>query len=92
MISDSTYAISIIRSTNMFHPSAVIIKRIQALLCLSRTVHVRHTLHQGNAWADFLAKKSASQEKQFLTWNDPTSEDISTVLMADAMGVAFTRE
>lgn len=49
-----------------------------------------HTLREGNACADFLAKREAEQMEEFVTTDVPL-EGMSLLLFADASGVSFVR-
>lgn len=53
-------------------------------------VSLRHTLCEGNAATDFLARKGALSDSSLVILNE-TPPDMASVLLADAMGVEFIR-
>ena len=53
-------------------------------------VSLRHTLREGNATTDFLAKKGALSDSSLVILNE-APPDMAYVLLADAMGVEFVR-
>lgn len=63
---------------------------IKHLLRREQEVSLRHTLCEGNAAADFLAKKGALSDSSLVILNE-TPPDMASVLLADAMGVEFVR-
>ena len=61
---------------------------IKHLFRREQEVSLRHTLCEGNAAADFLAKKGALSDSSLVILNE-TPLDMASVLLADAMGVEF---
>ena len=53
-------------------------------------MRVLHTLREGNACADFLAKAGASQVDSFLVLNEPPP-GLAPLLVADVIGTPFVR-
>ncbi|MCI77477.1 ribonuclease H [Trifolium medium] len=53
------------------------------------TVVVDHTLREGNACADLLAKMGANSVTPLVKFEVPP--ELSNLLLADALGVAFVR-
>jgi len=51
-------------------------------------VSLRHTLREGNTATDFLAKKGALNDSSLVILNE-TPPNMTSVLLADAMGVEF---
>ncbi|XP_057444905.1 uncharacterized protein LOC130737157 [Lotus japonicus] len=89
--SDSLLAVSLIlRPPSMFHEHAGLISSICGLLRREWSVRVLHTLREGNACADCLAKAGAGQLLEFLVVVDPPAE-LQQLLLADALGISFLR-
>jgi hypothetical protein len=55
------------------------------------SVVVNHTLREGNACADVLAKMGAASSSPLIILDEPPSQ-LAGALHADAWGVAFVRE
>ena len=53
-------------------------------------VSIRHTLREGNATTDLLAKTGALSDSSFVILNE-VPPDMTFVLLIDAMGVEFVR-
>ncbi|KAJ1410406.1 ribonuclease H [Sesbania bispinosa] len=68
------------------HPSA----EIRYLLARNWKVELRHTLREGNACADLLAKKG-TRSSSSLTLIDSAPPEAHHLLLSDAMGIAFLR-
>jgi len=75
---------------NMFHRFSNLISLIKKLLSQDWIVDLCHTLREGNSVADCLAKLSAkSYEKLMLL--DTAPPGLSSMLLADALGISFVR-
>lgn len=91
-LSDSLLAVSLIMDRpSRFHECAVIIASINELLRREWEVRLEHTLREGNACADYLAKAGAAQEQALHVVVDPPPE-LSLLLLADKSGTVFVRE
>jgi ribonuclease HI len=89
--SDSKLAIKLISEpVNTWHHYAAILHNIQELLARDWQVHLLHTLREGNACADYLAKMGARNLEAYNRIIAPPV-GISLLLLADASGVSFTR-
>ena len=73
------------------HRYATIVKAIVSWFDEDWTVMVEHSLREGNACADMLAKMGATNDECFTRWTAPPSE-LSLLLQADAQGVQFLRQ
>ncbi|MCH85317.1 ribonuclease H protein, partial [Trifolium medium] len=89
--SDSKTAINLIeKPINEWHHFAAILHNIKDLLAMDWRVTVVHTLREGNACADYLAKLGARNVEVFsLLATLPVG--IKLFLLADASGSWFTR-
>ncbi|KAK7406094.1 hypothetical protein VNO78_07711 [Psophocarpus tetragonolobus] len=68
------------------HPHAAIVSAIRAMLCHDREVIFQHTLREGNACVDWLAKAGVKSQMSFSSLNAcPAS------LVADAVGTLVVR-
>lgn len=54
------------------------------------SIEVCHTLREGNACANFLAKFGASQDSSLVTIDHPL-DGMSLLLLADFMGISYVR-
>lgn len=89
--SDSLDAVTLVASDpGSTHVYASLVWDIKDLLGRDWRVEPYHTLREGNACADFLAKFGASQNTNLVTIDQPL-EGMSFLLLADAMGVASMR-
>lgn len=85
--SDSLEAVSLVSSgPSERHTLAPLIWDIKGLLERRWYVVLRHTLREGNACADFLAKMEARHEDPLHTVNSPPY-GMSSLLLADSMDV-----
>ncbi|KAK2415253.1 hypothetical protein QL285_037750 [Trifolium repens] len=90
--SDSLQTVSLIRDDVFVHhrfENEVV--SIRQLLARDWDVVVNHTLREGNACADVLAKMGALASAPLVTLSTPPS-DLSMPLLADAHGVVFSPE
>jgi ribonuclease HI len=89
--SDSTTVVDLIqKDLNVHHKYGNLIMAIKQLLRRDWVVSLRHTLREGNAAADFLAKKGALSDSSLVILNE-VPPDMVSVLLADAMSVEFVR-
>ncbi|GAU17063.1 hypothetical protein TSUD_105620 [Trifolium subterraneum] len=89
--SDSKTAIKLIGDPiNEWHHFAAILQNIKDILARDWRVTVAHTLREGNACADYLAKFGAQNIKVFSTMTTPP-DGMNLLLLADASGTWFTR-
>lgn len=89
--SDSLDAVTLVHSIPCStHVYASLVWDIKDLLGRDWRVELYHTLREGNACADFLAKFGAHQSHDLVTIDHPPLE-LSLLLVADAMGVASVR-
>nr|ABN09044.1 Ribonuclease H [Medicago truncatula] len=89
--SDSTTVVDLVqKDLNVHHKYGNLIMAIKKLLRRDWVVSLRHTLCEGNAAADFLAKKGALSDTSLVILNE-APPDIAFVLLADAVGVKFVR-
>lgn len=89
--SDSTHAIQLVSSkVDKWHIYAAVIKNISELITRSWTVVLEHTLHEGNASADILAKIGAGDSNCFIVHDRPPP-GLENLLLVDATGVSFIR-
>jgi ribonuclease HI len=90
--SDSLQAVSLIKNgVSHFHTFANEIHHIHQLLRRDWNVTIDHTLREGNACADVLAKLGASSNSPMVVLETPPPQ-LSVSLGADAWGVVFVRE
>jgi ribonuclease HI len=90
--SDSLLAVTLIREgVSAYHKYANEIQCIRHLLRRNWNVEVKHTLREGNACADVLAKMGAATNSPLVIMDDPPSQ-LFSALSADARGVVFTRD
>lgn len=78
------------KGVHRVHPYALIIDQIRSFMDLPWHLVFQHTLREGNACADWLAKYGANMDQHFVTWNSYPAQ-LSSMLLADAMGVLHTR-
>ncbi|KAG5056521.1 hypothetical protein JHK82_011526 [Glycine max] len=71
------------------HPYYPIVLKIQSLITLQWQLHFSHTLREANSCANSLAKTGASEDSHLVILGNAPS-NLSTSLMADALGVFFT--
>ncbi|XP_057444549.1 uncharacterized protein LOC130736776 [Lotus japonicus] len=91
-LSDSLLPVSLIQEPpTRFHECTVLIASVNDLLRRQWEVRLEHTLRDGNACADFLAKVGAAQGLAFHVLVDPPPE-LSLVLLADKSGTMFVRQ
>ncbi|XP_057432665.1 uncharacterized protein LOC130725457 [Lotus japonicus] len=84
--SDSLAAVTLVESVPpSTHLYASLIWDIKDLLGRAWTVNLHHTLREGNACADFLAKHEAGQGDALVVIEDPIP-GLSLLLLADASG------
>ncbi|PNX57966.1 ribonuclease H [Trifolium pratense] len=89
--SDSLQAVSLIKNgVSPYHTYANEIHKIRQLIGRDWNVSIDHTLREGNACADFLAKLGASSKSSLVILEAPPS-DMSRLLLADAGGMMFVR-
>jgi ribonuclease HI len=82
--SDSRTAIDLIsKPLNRFHFYAPVIANIKELLNLDWEVSLSHTLNEGNACADFLAKFGSSNDIKLKIWSTPP-EGMGDLLRSDS--------
>ncbi|XP_045831415.1 uncharacterized protein LOC123922770 [Trifolium pratense] len=90
--SDSLQAVNLIREgVSAHHRFANEIFSIRQLVDKDWDVVLEHTLREGNACADVLAKMGARSNLPLVKITSPPSE-LSMPLLADAQGVVFIRE
>ncbi|GAU42016.1 hypothetical protein TSUD_236830 [Trifolium subterraneum] len=90
--SDSLQAVSLIREgVSAHHRSANEICSIRQLVGRDWDVIVEHTLREGNACADVLAKMGALSSTPLVTVTT-SPNDLAMPLSADARGVVFIQE
>ncbi|PNX93484.1 ribonuclease H [Trifolium pratense] len=90
--SDSLLSVNLIKEgVTTHHRFANEIHRIKKLLAKDWEVSLSHTLREGNACADVLAKLGASSHSSLVNISTPPSELIRP-LWDDAWGVEFIRE
>jgi len=89
--SDSKTAIKLISEpVNTWHHCAAIIYNIKELLSRDWHVHMHHTIREGNACADYLAKLGAGSHETYRSIATPPAR-ISLLLLADASRISFSR-
>ncbi|XP_024636578.1 uncharacterized protein [Medicago truncatula] len=89
--SDSTTVVDLVqKDLNVHHKYGNFIMAIKQLLRRDWVVSLRHTLCEGNAAADFLAKKGALSDSCLVILNE-APPDIASILLADTIGVEFVR-
>lgn len=89
--SDSQLAISLVHHPPlMFHELVGLVGCIRDLIQRDWEVRLLHTLREGNACADRLAKADASQGLDFCLLQDPPLE-LVPLLLADAVGTSVLR-
>ncbi|KAK2378521.1 hypothetical protein QL285_066416 [Trifolium repens] len=89
--SDSKGVIDLItKPLNKHHCYASILANILDLLNMDWDVRICHTLREGNASADFLAKWGASNDINWKLWNSPP-EDLKPTLRNDLMRTPVPR-
>ncbi|PNX71208.1 ribonuclease H [Trifolium pratense] len=88
--SDSLHTVALVKSVSSYHQFANEIISIRQLLDRDWNVVVDHTLREGNACADNLAKMGAISVCPLVKFEVLPAE-LSSLLLADAMGVAFVR-
>jgi hypothetical protein len=59
---------------NNCHCYAAVIANIQDLLELDWDVSLCHTLREGNACAEFLAKLGSTNDEKLLNWESPPND------------------
>lgn len=72
------------------HLFASLVWDIKDLLNRPWTVVLQHTLREGNACVDFLAKNEANQSEDIVVTEDPL-EGLGLFLLADVLGVSSLR-
>ena len=80
----------IFATVNDWHHYAPIIRNIQELLARDWQVRVLHTLREGNACAEYLAKLGAGSHESFWSIEHPPA-GINLLLLTDASGTFFSR-
>lgn len=89
--SDSKTAIDLIsKPIDKFHSYASVITDIKALMILDWEVNLSHTLREGNASADFLAKLGSTNDNKMKIWNSPP-EDLKSLLLSDSTRMLHPR-
>ncbi|XP_057453140.1 uncharacterized protein LOC130745004 [Lotus japonicus] len=89
--SNSLDVVSLVNSVPSSRRSyAALIWDIKDLLDREWRVEVYHTLREGNACANFLAKFGVGQDSQLVSIDSPLN-GMSLLLLADVMGVASVR-
>ncbi|KAK2393053.1 hypothetical protein QL285_055034 [Trifolium repens] len=89
--SDSLFSVKFINEgVSTHHRLANEILRIQKLLASDWEVILLHTLREGNACADVLAKMGASSSSSLVVVTTPPNE-LARPLLDDAWGVEFVR-
>lgn len=83
--SDSKIAISLVtQGCHKAHPYAPLINQIRKFQTSSWRLQFKHTLREGNFYADWLAKYGANSDVAFATWNDCLHQ-LDSLLLADAI-------
>ncbi|XP_045797645.1 uncharacterized protein LOC123891799 [Trifolium pratense] len=91
-LSDSLQTVTLVKNgTSPHHKFANEVFSIRQLLDRDWNVVINHTLREGNACADMLAKMGANTISPLVKLVEPPSE-LSPHLSADAWGVAFIRK
>ncbi|XP_057440722.1 uncharacterized protein LOC130732747 [Lotus japonicus] len=89
--SDSQDAVTLVKSTpSSCHRYAALVWDIKDLQSRDWIVELRHTLREGNACADLLAKHGADQNDDLVITENPIA-GLGVLLLADACGVSFVR-
>lgn len=89
--SDSLDAVNLVLSVPpSTHLYAPLVWDIKELLGRPWSVDFHHTLREGNACADFLAKMGAQQDEALVFEENPLAE-MSWLLLADALGITSLR-
>ncbi|PNY08513.1 ribonuclease H [Trifolium pratense] len=89
---DSLQSVNLIREgVSAHHRFANEVFSIRQLLTRDWEVAINHTLREGNACADALAKMGALSDSSLVKISTPPS-DLSMLLLADAQGIVFIRE
>lgn len=89
--SDSKAVIELIsKPIDKSHYYASAIANIKELMILDWEVNLSHTLREGNATADFLAKLGSNNENKMKIWNSPP-EDLKSLLLSDSTRVLHSR-
>ncbi|KAK2392667.1 hypothetical protein QL285_066003 [Trifolium repens] len=90
--SDSLQAVTLIKTgVSPHHRFANEIHSIRLLLSRDWNVEINHTLREGNACADCLAKRGSASDSPLVILDTPPV-DMHLALLADAQGVIFSRE
>jgi ribonuclease HI len=90
--SDSLQIVNLIwDGVSAYHQFANEIFSIRQLLHRDWEVAIKHTLREGNACADVLAKMGAHSDSLLVIISSPPVE-LAAPLLADAQGVVFIRE
>jgi ribonuclease HI len=90
--SDSLQTVNLIRDgVSAHHRFANEVFSIRQLLDRDWEVVIKHTLREGNACADVLAKMGALSDSSLVIISSPPV-DLAAPLLADAQGVVFIRE
>ncbi|KAJ1397942.1 Reverse transcriptase-like [Sesbania bispinosa] len=85
------YSIHLIKNEDLsYHRDAPEIAEIRDLLARDWRVDLRHTLREGNACADLLAKRGARDTTSFRLLSRPPS-DLQLHLLSDSRGITFRR-
>lgn len=89
--SDSLHTISLLQQdTLVHHHFSNELEMIKRLMRIVWDCSLQHILREGNSCADFLAKKGPSSQERLVILEDPLS-GMQQLLLADALGVRFTR-
>jgi ribonuclease HI len=89
--SDSKMAIKLVTEpVDEWHHYAAILNNIQGILRREWQVTILHTLREGNACADFLAKHGAASNVVYSSIANPPA-GLNLHLLADASGAWFSR-
>lgn len=89
--SDSLHTISLLQQdTLVHHHFSNELEMIKRLMRIAWDCSLQHILCEGNSCADFLAKKGLSSQERLVILEDPLS-GMQQLLLADALGVRFTR-
>jgi ribonuclease HI len=89
--SDSKSVIDLIsKSIDRSHCYASVIENIKNLINLDLEVNLSHTLREGNASADFLAKLGSNNDSRMMIWKSPP-EGLNNLLLSDSRRMLHPR-
>lgn len=89
--SDSANAIDLIKSDlNVHHRFGNVIATIKRMLCREWECELHHTLREGNFATDYLIKMRSRNATSLSVFHE-APPNMTSILLADAMGVSFIK-